>query len=223
MRYRILKDILVYGSGRHSKVVVDIIEKQGLYNIVGYIDTYKPEGTEVLGYQVVNEDSNKEELQNQLIGVVVAIADNWLRYKVVRNLLSNYPNVTFITAIHPSAQIGKNVTIGEGTVIMANTVVNSDTSVGNHCIINTKSSIDHDGRLGEFVTIAPGATLAGNVTIGDHSVVSLGAKVIHKRTIGKHTVIGAGATVLKDIESYVVAYGTPAQKVRRRTKGERYL
>ncbi|MEH7276373.1 hypothetical protein [Neobacillus vireti] len=90
-------------------------------------------------------------------------------------------------------------------------------------MINTQSSVDHDCVLGDFVTIAPGATLAGGVQIGDHSVVSLGANVIHNRRIGQHTVIGAGSTVLKDIESNVVAYGTPAVPIRTLIPGEKYL
>ncbi|WP_394172374.1 hypothetical protein [Guptibacillus hwajinpoensis] len=86
------------------------------------------------------------------------------------------PTFEFVKAIHPSAQIGKSVTIGNGTVLMANAVVNSHTSIGDHCIINTKSSIDHDGCLHNFFTVAPGATLAGSVSIGGHSVISMGTK-----------------------------------------------
>ena len=34
---------------------------------------------------------------------------------------------------------------------------------------------------------------------------------------------GAGSTVLNDIDSYVVAYGTPARVIRNRIGGEPYL
>ncbi len=71
----------------------------------------------------------------------------------------------FTNAIHPSAVIGKNVTIGDGTLVMANAVINPDTIVGSHCIINTKSSVDHDCRIGDYVTVSPGATTFQSVNI----------------------------------------------------------
>ncbi|MBF0705392.1 acetyltransferase [Alkalihalobacillus hwajinpoensis] len=218
-----MDNIVIFGSGGHSKVVIDIVEKEGRYNIVGLVDPFQPIGKEVLGYEVIGDLQDLIEMNETVLGGIVAMGDNWKRYETVKRIQELLPTFYFVKAIHPSAQIGKNVTIGNGTVVMANTVINSHTSIRDHCIINTKSSIDHDGCLHNFVTIAPGATLAGSVSIGDHSVISIGATVIHNRNIGRHTVIGAGSTVLHDIDSYVVAYGTPAKSIRERKEGEPYL
>tara|TARA_B100000959_G_C14572664_1_gene456523 strand:+ start:401 stop:514 length:114 start_codon:yes stop_codon:yes gene_type:complete len=35
-----MKNILIFGTGGHAKVIVDIIEKQRKYNIAGFIDKY---------------------------------------------------------------------------------------------------------------------------------------------------------------------------------------
>jgi sugar O-acyltransferase (sialic acid O-acetyltransferase NeuD family) len=218
-----MKNIVIFGSGGHCKVVMDIIEKANQYRIVGLIDPIKEIGTDVLGYKVLGDIKSLDQLDTDLHGGIVAVGDNWKRFKTVLDILSTYKKFNFITAVHPTVVIGKNVTIDKGTVVMANAVINSHSMVGSHCIINTKSSIDHDCILSDYVTIAPGATLAGNVQVGEHSVVSLGANVIHNRRIGEHTVIGAGSTVLKDIESNVVAYGTPAITVRNRVPGDKYL
>jgi sugar O-acyltransferase (sialic acid O-acetyltransferase NeuD family) len=219
----IMKNIVIFGSGGHCKVIIDIIEKMNHYHILGLIDSIKEVGTEVLGYKVLGNIHSIKELSLDIHGGIVAIGDNWNRNKMVTEILSVYKNFHFITAIHPSAVIGKSVMIKEGTVVMANAVINSNSSIGRHCIINTKSSVDHDGMIHDFATIAPGATLAGNVQVGEHSVVSLGANVIHNIKIGEHTVIGAGSTVLRDVPPYTVAYGTPAIEVRKRVAGEKYL
>ena len=218
-----MDNIVIFGSGGHCKVVIDIVEKEAQYKIVGLIDPFQPIGKEVLGYKVIGDLQYLLEIQESVLGGIVAMGDNWKRFETVNRIQEILPAFQFINAIHPSAQIAKNVTIGSGTVMMANSVVNSHTSIGNHCIINTKSSIDHDGCLQNFVTIAPGATLAGSVSIGEHSVISIGATVIHNRKVGSHTVIGAGSTVLNDIVSYVVAYGTPAKSIRERKEGDPYL
>ena len=218
-----MKDVVVFGSGGHSKVVIDIIEKARQYNILGLIDPYKKAGTKVMGYEVLGNDEKIQEFEGKIVGGIVAIADNWKRYNIVKKITSISPQFQFINAIHPSAQIGRNVSVGKGTVVMANAIINSDTKIDHHCIINTKASLDHECIIGEYVTIAPGATVAGGVTIGKHSVISLGANVVHNRTIGKHTVVGAGSTVLTNLDSYVVAYGTPARIIRERIEGEEYL
>ena len=220
-----MENIFVIGSSGHAKVVIDIIEKQGLFRIAGLIDRFKPKGERVFQYTVLGAEGDIPQLAASLniSGAIVAIGDNWVRSEVVSTIKQIMPDLKFVPAIHPSSQIGRGVSIGAGTAVMAGVVINSDTVIGEHCIINTHASIDHDNVIGNFVTIAPNAATGGNVRINDYSVLSLGANVIHGIKIGEHTVIGAGATVLKDIPPYVIAFGTPARVQRQRKAGEKYL
>lgn len=218
-----MKKILVFGSGGHAKVVIDIIEKSNKYEIFGIIDSFRPLKQTVCGYEVIGDESILLKIRSEIYGGIVAIGDNWVRKKVVEKIMAIQPQFKFVHAIHPAAIIGNSVKIADGTVVMGGTVINSNTSVSEHCVINTHSSIDHDCRIGSFASIAPGSTLGGNVTVGDCTAISLGAKVIHSLTIGSHTVIGAGSTVIHDIGSNAVAYGTPAKIVRARTNGAKYL
>lgn len=219
----LLKNIIVFGSGGHSKVVIDILEKSNEFFIVGLIDSYRPKDSMINGYKVLGDESFINEIKNEIDGGIVAIGDNFIRGKVVDKILNIDPFFKFFSAIHPNSIIGREVKIGNGTVVMGGTVINCSSLIGEHCIINTKSSIDHDANIGDFVTIAPGATLGGNVKVGDYSAISLGANVIHSKVIGEHVVIGAGSTVLTDIDSYAVAYGTPAKIIRKRKQGDKYL
>jgi sugar O-acyltransferase (sialic acid O-acetyltransferase NeuD family) len=195
------------------------------FNLLGLLDARQPLGHVVLGYEVIGRDSDLPALvQRQgVTGVVVAIGDNWLRAKVAANLRAAVPSIEFPNAIHPAAQLAKEVQLGEGNVIVAGAVVNSGTSIGNFCLLNTNCSVDHDCRLGDYASFAPNSCAGGNVELGEYTAVGLGANIIHGRQIGAHTVIGAGATALKDLPPNVVAYGTPARTVRSRQPGDRYL
>ncbi len=218
-----MKNIVVIGSGGHGKVILDILEKQGIYNILGTIDDNKEKGTTAWqDYKVIGNLSTIRGIQN-LYGGIIAIGDNWIRSQVAKKIISEYPNFNFVNAVHPSSSMAKDVKMGDGNVIMANTSINSSTEIGDHCIINTSSSVDHDNTLENYVTISPGAITGGNVKIGEYSTVSLGANIIHGIEIGKHTVIGAGSTVVNNIQSFVIAYGVPAKIIRERKIGERYL
>jgi acetyltransferase-like isoleucine patch superfamily enzyme len=106
---------------------------------------------------------------------------------------------------------------------MAGVSINACSSVGRFCILNTNSSLDHDSILEDFASLAPGATTGGNCRVGQFSAVSIGAVLIHGIHVGEHTVIGAGSLVMKSIESFVVAYGTPARAIRNREQGDKYL
>ncbi len=220
-----MEEIVVVGSSGHAKVVVDIIERQSIYSIVGLIDCFKDPGPTLIGYPILGSVANLARIAAtcQVKAGIVAIGDNWERAKVVSQIGRLIPEFKFIVAIHPSAQMGRDVSIGAGTVVMAGTVINSGSIFGQHCVINTKASVDHDNVIGDFVSLAPNSTTGGNVRIDRYIAVGLGANVIHRISIGEHTVIGAGSTVLKDIPSFVVAFGSPAIVRRKRAAGEKYL
>jgi sugar O-acyltransferase (sialic acid O-acetyltransferase NeuD family) len=178
-----------------------------------------------MGYTVIGRDEDLPELLIAHPGseLFIAIGDNWLRQKVYGKMISLVPHASFATAVHPSAQIGKNVQVGQGTAIMAGTVINSDSRIGTFTIINTGANLDHDCHVHDFTSLAPGATTGGNVTLGEYSVISIGATILHGITIGKHSIIGAGALLTKDCEDNVIMYGVPAKKIRAREPGEKYL
>jgi sugar O-acyltransferase (sialic acid O-acetyltransferase NeuD family) len=219
------KNVVVLGASEHSKVVLDVIEREGKYGIAGLIDTHKPAGGVLAGYPILGAEEVMLAMfqRGEIAGAIIAIGDNWTRCRVAEKVKSSAPDFKFISAIHPSAQIAGRVSIGEGTVVMAGVVVNPDSVIGRHCIVNTKASLDHDCVMGDFSSLAPGVTTGGVVRIGAFSAISLGANIIHGKTIGAHTIVGAGALVLDDIPDHCVAYGVPAKVIRARLEGEKYL
>lgn len=218
-------NIVVIGSSGHASVVIDVIEREQKYRIVGVIDSLKPAGGKVFGYEILGAEEAIPGLvaSGQVHGGLIAIGDNWMRHLVVEKVKSLSPGFNFVSAIHPSAIIARGVTIGEGSVLMAGVVVNSDSKVGNFCILNTKVSLDHDCVTDDFSSLAPNATIGGNVSIGTFAAISLGANIIHGLRIGAHSVLGAGALAVDDIPDHSVAYGTPAKVIRKRLEGDKYL
>jgi len=220
-----LASILLIGSAGHASVVADSIEREGRYRLAGCIDSFRSPGEGPIGYQVLGCEDDLESILRQygIEAIAVAVGDNWKRSLIAERLSTGGFPQSFPAIIHPSAQIARTATVGEGSVILAGAVINSRASVGRWCIVNTNSSLDHDSTLRDFASLAPGATVGGSVTIGAYTSVSLGADVIHGINIGQHTVIGAGATVVRDIPDYSLAYGNPAKVRRSRQAGDPYL
>jgi len=220
-----MKNIFLFGSSGHAKVIADIIEQEGLYKILGLIDTNQPSGVKCFGYEILGSDDELPQLIKKLDvdGGIIGVGDNWTRYLISQKIIKLIPDFNFVKTVHPSAQIARQVSIKPGTVVMAGVVINSGSDIGGFCIINTKSSIDHDNIFGDYSSILPNATTGGNVRVGQFSALGMGTSILQKVHIGMHSVIGAGSVVLEDVGDYSVAYGSPAKKQKSRKAGEPYL
>lgn len=190
----------LYGASGHAKVIIDILQAQGVKVLGLYDDNENIK--ELLGYPVLKT----EEISSPLI---ISIGDNKIRRKIAEQL-----DCEFGTAIHPSAVVSAYSKVGVGTVVMQNTVIQSSTKIGKHCIINTSASVDHDCQLDDYVHVSPNVALCGNVKVGEGSWIGAGSTVIPGVTIGKWSVIGAGSVVTKDIPDFTLAVGNRCKIIK---------
>lgn len=196
--------ITLYGASGHGKVIIDILNSCGL-KIDSVIDD-NPKSESILGIPV----SKTSDFDMSTLGkMIISIGNNKIRKNLSKSLKAN-----FAKAIHSSAVVSNNSSIGEGTVVMAKVAINPDVTIGKHCIINTNATIEHDALIADFVHICPGVSLAGNVTIGEGTQVGIGAAVIQGISIGKWVTIGAGAIILNDIPDYAVVVGNPGKIIK---------
>jgi sugar O-acyltransferase (sialic acid O-acetyltransferase NeuD family) len=222
---RTMDRIVIIGSSGHAKVVVDVVEREGRYRIVGLIDDLRAAGELTMGIPVLGTVEALPALAatQDLRGAIVAVGDNFARAQLVERVARLCPALPFVTAIHPRASIAREVSIGPGSVVMAGACVNPGCVIGAHCILNTSASLDHDCTMDDFSSLAPRATTGGGCRIGACAAVGIGAVVTHGRRIGEHTVIGAGAVVLADVPAFTTSFGVPAKPAGTRRPGDRYL
>jgi len=215
------KDIIIAGASGHAKVIMDIFEKGSEYHILGLLDKSRQAGEDFFGYKILGKEEDLPQLvTGNSCQFFIAIGNNWRRSLVAAKIISFVPQAQFVTAVHPSAQIGRGVHIGKGTAVMAGAIVNSDSHIGDFAIVNTNASVDHDCRLMNYSSVAPGAVLGGNVTVGEHTAVAIGATVKNDIMIGKHSIIGAAALLNCNCADHAVMYGVPAKFIRSREAGE---
>ena len=203
------KKVVIIGAGGHAKVIADIIEKSG-DEIVGFLDDNKELGTTVINnYKIIGDLNNRFTMAvtKKDVEFIIAIGDNKKREEI-----SHSPNLKFYTAIHPSAQIGLDVEIKEGTVVMANVCINSSAKIGKHCIINTGAIIEHDNIIQDFVHISPNVSLGGTVKVGENTHVGIGTTVKNNIEICNNCTRGAGAVVVKNIMEEGTYVGVPARE-----------
>ncbi|WP_144213726.1 acetyltransferase [Shewanella donghaensis] len=205
-----MKKLAILGASGHGKVIAEIAELTGLWDISFFDDAW-PSISTVEHWPISGNGDDLITSVSDFDGFIIAIGNNKVRWQKQECLLRAGGKA--ITLIHPTAVISQYSNIGTGTVIMANAVVGSFARVGHAVICNTACSIDHDCDISNGVHISPGARLAGQVTIERCSWVGMGASVIQQIHIGSHVIIGAGSTVIRNIIANDTVVGSPAKSV----------
>lgn len=196
--------LLIIGAGGHGKVIADIAVKNK-YSDIAFVDDNAV--GHCLGYPIICKSSEMEQYNDGKTDFVIAVGNNEIRKRIAEQY-----DVNWVSLIHPSAQIGANVKVGKGSVVMAGAIINSCAVVGEHCIINTGAVIEHDNVIENYVHISPKVALGGTVHIGERTHIGIGASVKNNIEICENCTIGAGAVVVKNISEPAVYIGIPAEK-----------
>lgn len=203
------KQVIIGYSG-HSYVVLDAAKKSGM-QVEAYTEkkvaTDNPYKLEYIGFES-DEDFNGWGKESEFI---LGIGDNRIRKKVTELITANEEKLCSV--VHPSAKIGANVKIEDGTFVAAGSLINPFVKIGKAVIINTGAIIEHECHIGDFAHIAPGAVLAGNVIVGDRSFIGANAVIKEGVEIGNDAIIGAGTVVLNDVQNEGKVVGNPGRLI----------
>jgi len=199
--------VILIGGGGHAKVVADILLLASDVEPVGY--SALEDSGELLGIPFIDSDPASIVVEHD--ASVIAIGDNRTR-KAVYEACEERGEI-MATAIHPSAIIGRDVTIEPGCMICAGVVINSGAVIKADTILNTGCTVDHDCIVGPHVHIAPGVNLAGDVTVGVGAFLGIGSSVVQGLSIGQWSTVGAGGAVIRNVRDNDTVVGVPARRL----------
>lgn len=202
-----MKKLLIIGASGHGKVIANMASDSKLWDEISFLDDYKV-GQEVLGFNVMDSSINAIQYIEEY-DFIVGIGDADIREEITKRLKEI--GATIATVVHPSAIVGLDVSIGQGTVIMPNCVINPPVYIGEGCIVNTGASIDHDCVIADYVHLSPGVVLGGAVHIGYSTWLGVGVVAINNINISSNCVIGAGAVVIHSLSQEGKYIGVPAK------------
>ena len=203
--------ISLYGGGGHARVIADVLNKLQICVATQYEDDLLLVQDTSSPFQAGVMLSGKENFSTPSSQLIIGIGKNQIRQNIAKSL-SPF-NLGYACVTQPSATISDTVSIGEGSVVFSNAVLQVGTEVGMHVIINTSASIDHECKINDFAHISPNATLCGNVTVGEGAHIGAGATVIEGVKIGKWSTVGAGSVVIRDVEDFQTVVGCPAKLI----------
>lgn len=210
------RKVVLWGASNHALVVADAVRLQGDYELQGFLDDVNPErrdeafgGAYILGGREQLETMNALGISH----LIMAMGNNQARLQLAQ--LARAKGYELATALHPRAIVAADTRIGAGTVVLAGAIINPTAVLGENVIVNTAAIVEHGCVVEDAAFVNAQVMLAGNVTVGKGALIEIGAIVASNVSIGAHSVIGAGSLVLRDIPEGVLAYGHPAQVIRR--------
>jgi len=192
-----VKKIILIGGGGHCKSVIDVIEQQNKYKIVGIVDKPKFKASKVLGYPIIGTDSDLKSLAKKYKYALITVGyikSPSLRIKLFDLTIEAGFNLPII--ISPNAYVSKNSVIGPGTVVMHHAIINANSSIGENCIINSKALIEHDCTIYKHCHISTNATINGGTIIEQNCFIGSSATIREMTKIKKKSFIKA-ATLVK--------------------------
>lgn len=121
---------------------------------------------------------------------------------------AGYGMVTYVCS---KATTWPGLSVGEGSFIFENNVVQPFVKIGSNTVLWSGNHIGHDSVIGDNVFITSHVVISGNCRVGDNTFIGVNATVRDGITIGADCVVGAGTVLLKDAapRSVFKAVSTP--------------
>ncbi|MCA1782400.1 MAG: acetyltransferase [Intrasporangiaceae bacterium] len=210
-------DVIIVGAGGHGREVAHVLRARRAAGLPaptllgfaddggGDADLLRPFGP-LLGGVLAAVGEHPEAL------VIGGVGDGRLRRRLVEHLPAPP------ALVHPLADVGDDVTLGEGTVICSHVSLTTQIATGRHVHVSRGAAVGHDAVLCDFVSIMPLAAVSGGVRLEAGVFVGTGALLRQGIHVGADAVIGMGAVVLDDVPPGTTVVGNPA-RVRRPALG----
>jgi len=213
-----LKKIVILGAriDGHAKVVLEIIQAEGKYEVVGFIDDnlYGKAGP-IRNIPIIGTTADLQELKHSrsLYGAIAAIGNNTERRLLGAKIEA--AGLQVINAIHPTAHFDSDVLLGHGVCICQGVIVVAGTRIGNFVNIHTGATIDHDNILEDGANLGHAVHTAGRVSIGRDAFLGTGTVVIPDGIIEEGAITGAGTVVIRPVAAYTKVVGNPARIIEK--------
>lgn len=193
-----MQDIIIIGAGGMGREVLAVLKNinaiNPTWNILGFADDGKQTGEEVNDIEVLGGVEYLNTI-TQKTACCIAISLPKVR-KAIKEKITNTA-ITFPTIIHPSVIISDKefVTIGEGCLLLINTVFTTNITIGNFVIVNVGAIINHDAEIDSFSTIMPGVNISTGAKVGEGCYIGTGTKISKPETIPAGESLKAGTII----------------------------
>jgi len=118
------------------------------------------------------------------------------------------------TYVHPDAKIYTQYPLGEGCIVLPNSVVEPFVQVGLNTIIWSNVTLAHHSIIDKNCWIASGAVISGRAMVKRNTFVGVNATIVNETVVSEYNIIGGNAFVTKNTKAHEVYLARSAEKWR---------
>ena len=216
------KKVIILGGQGYGFIIASIIERDGLADIIGFLNDVEPLGTE-LGinkkYRVLGRTEEIHDFLNNDEDLHVMCGWGGMKYPEADLIKLRSLDIApdrFFSVIDKMSLIPLDFCkIGVGFLAGPFSSIGPNTTIGDHTAVFAQSYIGHDSVVGEFCHISH-AFVGSYTQIGRGVHVGRGANISDNIKIGDFALIGLSTVVVKDVPENAVVFGNPAKIIRYR-------
>lgn len=207
-----MKRVIIVGAGGFGREVFNWAKDHPdcgkVWEITGFLDD-NPQALEGFNYEVpiLGPVSDHQPAADELF--LCAIGTPTIKRAVCQQLLDR--GGVFLTLVHPSVIIGRNVQLGRGVILCPGVVLTCDIRVGDFAMINCLSSAGHDAWIGNWATISAHCDMTGRTELGEMAFMGSGSCILPGKKVGPRALVGVGSVVLGNVRADSKVFGNPAR------------
>jgi sugar O-acyltransferase (sialic acid O-acetyltransferase NeuD family) len=213
------RSLVVIGAGGFGREVVDIVDAidaaTPTFELLGFLDDgeVREDLLRRIGVPLLGETNRLEALDADYV-IGIGAADPRRRIDGLASAWGRHAAILW----HPSVTMGRDVELGDGTIIAAGSRLTTHITLGRHVHVNMNCTLGHDTVIEDHATLFGGVVVGGGCVIGSGATIGSGAVILPGVSIGEDATVGAGAIVVRDVapRSIVVA---PAARPSLRSGG----
>ena len=204
-----MPDLLLIGASGLAREVASAAEGSA-WRVVGILDDDSAlHGSRVGGIDVLG---SIDSAAGEAAALLVCIGAGSSRRAVVDRLaLLGVDDDRYATFVDVSVRVPSTVTVGAGSIVLAQSVLTADLTVGRHVVVMPGVVLTHDDIVEDYVTLAAGVVVGGSAVLRTASYLGMNSSVRQRTTVGVGAVIGMGAAVLTDVPAGETWVGVPAR------------
>jgi sugar O-acyltransferase (sialic acid O-acetyltransferase NeuD family) len=209
--------LVIVGAGGFGREVLELVHDinavRPTFNILGFLDDgeVNPHVLERAGIPLLGPSDHIAKLDASF---VIAIGASSARRRIdTLARAQHHPAVA--TLVHPAATLGRDVLVGEGTIIGAGSRVTTHVAIGRHAHVNVNCVVGHDVTIEDFATLFGGVNVAGGCVIEEGATLSMGSVILPGVRVGRGAMVGAGAIVVRDVPADTTIMGPVARPTLR--------
>lgn len=196
-----MKRLALIGSKEFAQQIRHFAEYAGGFDTVGYFDDFENKGTVIEGLPILGHYDDILEEYNKGTFDEIFLASGYNNFQFREYAFTQLKGkVPFATIIDPSAEICRDVKLGEGVYVGRNTIIDDCAVVDDNVFIHRNCLIGHDSHVHSHSYISGLDHMAGFCEIGARTFIGLSVCIADHIKIADDVWVGIGCIVAKNIK-----------------------